>query len=163
MIYKHVHHFESVSVGTKVIIKLQRNNICSWNSTEWNNVFTFIMFTKLIASWHLTVFSCERASSLSRAISYPFGTKMLNPEIKMLCPLNNSFTLIMTPTVPTLQVETMAHNPLGFRCNVPLIREKNFINAMSVPLILKIFHDLKEHFIFFSLLLKRFLHFLEIG
>ena len=29
MLYKHVHHFESVSVGTKVTIKPQRTNICS--------------------------------------------------------------------------------------------------------------------------------------
>ena len=29
MLYKYVHHFESVSVGTKVTIKPQRTNICS--------------------------------------------------------------------------------------------------------------------------------------
>ena len=34
---------------------------------------------------------------------------------------------------------------------------------MSVPLSIKIFHDRKEHVIFFSLVLNRFFHFLEIG
>ena len=33
----------------------------------------------------------------------PFAKKVLNPEIKLSCPSNNSFTLEMTPTVSVLQ------------------------------------------------------------
>ena len=61
------------------------------------HIYTFILFTKLMASSNSTgLFS---SGSL---ISYPFGKKVLKPKIKSRCPLNSSFTLIITPLVSIL-------------------------------------------------------------
>ena len=140
MLDKHLYHFESVSVGTKVIIKMLGTNICSWNSTEQNNNFTFILVTKLQASLNN---SCGWALSLSRAVTDPFGKKMLIPEIKLLCPLNNSFTMGMTPGTLVLQEQTMAY-PLGFRFNVHYAKTKTSYMQLLYLLALKLFMILRN-------------------
>lgn len=76
-------------------------------TTIW---ITFILFTKLIAWLNSTVFFGGAASSSSRVISYPLGKKVLNPNIKLLWPLNNSFTLTMTPEVSVLQKDSTLNN-----------------------------------------------------
>lgn len=67
--------------------------------------FTFILFTKLIASSNSTGFFTGGSSS-GLVISYPLGKNVLNPIIRLWCPLNNSFTLAMTPEVSILQTNS---------------------------------------------------------
>jgi len=54
-----------------------------------------------MASSNSTVFF-EGASTSSSVISNPLGKKVLNPKIKLLCPLNSSFTREITPDVSVL-------------------------------------------------------------
>lgn len=74
---------------------------------------TFILLTKSIASSNSTVFFAGASSSL-RVISYPLGKKVLNPKIRLLCPLNNSFTLAITPAVSSLQKKEMGLSQQNF-------------------------------------------------
>lgn len=70
---------------------------------EFFFLFTFILFTKFIASSNSTGFFGIGSSSGGRVISYPLGKKVLNPRIRSRCPLNSSFTLNITPLVSILQ------------------------------------------------------------
>lgn len=155
-IYRHGHHLETVSASIDPLVK-KYSKLNRFKTTMILWCLTLILFTKLIASSNSTGFFTGGCSSSSgRVISYPFGKKVLNPRIRSRWPLNNCFTLAMTPAVSVLQSQHIAKKILKFTT-------KNLIyhimkHIICKPLSLKIFHDFKKLIVFFPLVLKYVLH-----